>query len=89
MSSPVIPLGHANDNRLSAQFIDIPAAFLRAYFEGVKGSRILPADRAQSTVLFDAFVMERALHHLRGLFEDGADGVRIPLMGIQDILAGG
>jgi len=31
MSSPVIPLGHANDNRLSAQFIDIPAAFLRAY----------------------------------------------------------
>jgi maltose alpha-D-glucosyltransferase/alpha-amylase len=67
----------------------ISAAFLRAYFEGVKGSRILPADRAQSTVLFDAFVMERALHHLRGLFEDGADGVRIPLMGIQDILAGG
>jgi maltose alpha-D-glucosyltransferase/alpha-amylase len=64
----------------------VSAAFLRAYFEGTKGSRVLQTDREQMGVLFDAFVMERELHQLRVLLEDGADAVTIPLLGIASIL---
>ena len=67
----------------------VSSAFVRAYFDAVKGSRILLADRTQVKVLFDAFVMERELHTLRVLLEDGADTVTIPLLGIGSILGGG
>ena len=49
---------------------------------------VLPADRAQGVVLYDTFAMERELHQLRVLLEDRAEGVAIPLMGIESILAG-
>ncbi len=55
----------------------VSAAFLRAYVEAANGSRILPAELAQSSVLFDAFTME----------QDGAHALTIPLFGIQGILA--
>jgi maltose alpha-D-glucosyltransferase / alpha-amylase len=67
----------------------VSAAFLQAYFDAVGDSPILPTDRAQSSVLFDAFVMERELHQLRILLEDGSDAVTIPLCGIEHILGGG
>jgi maltose alpha-D-glucosyltransferase/alpha-amylase len=64
----------------------VSAAFLRAYSDAARGSRLLPADRAQSVVLLDAFVLERELHQLRTLLEDGADPL-ISLLGIESILA--
>ena len=66
----------------------VSAAFVRAYFDVVKGSRVLPAERAQSAVLFDAFAMERELHQLRVLLEEGSEAVTISLLGIVSILGG-
>jgi len=65
------------------------ARFLGAYFDAVKGSRILAADRAGAEALFDAFVMERELHTLRVVLEDGADLVTVPLLGIAQTLGAG
>jgi maltose alpha-D-glucosyltransferase/alpha-amylase len=67
----------------------VSAAFLRAYFEGMRGSSVLPADRAQTALLYNAFVMERELHQLRVLLEEAPNAVTIPLLGIGSILGGG
>jgi predicted trehalose synthase len=62
------------------------ATFLRAYCEAARGSGLLPLEPAQAALLFDAFVLERELHQLRVLLEDGADAI-ISLLGIESILA--
>jgi maltose alpha-D-glucosyltransferase/alpha-amylase len=67
----------------------VSAAFLRAYLEGMRGSPVLPADRAQTALLYNTFVMERELHQVRVLLEEGANAVTIPLLGIESILGGG
>jgi maltose alpha-D-glucosyltransferase/alpha-amylase len=67
----------------------VSAAFLRAYFGAMKGAHILPPERADSTVLFDAYGMERELYQLRGVREDAAGLVTISRLGIERVLAGG
>jgi maltose alpha-D-glucosyltransferase/alpha-amylase len=66
----------------------VSASFVRAYIDAVAGSRILPTDRAQSAVLLGALGMERELHQLRGLLEEGGSAVTISLLGIGRLLDG-
>jgi maltose alpha-D-glucosyltransferase/alpha-amylase len=62
------------------------ASFLQAYLEATAGQPFIPAERDQLAVLFEAFVLERALYQLRGELERPSDTVMIPLLGIAHIL---
>jgi maltose alpha-D-glucosyltransferase/alpha-amylase len=64
----------------------VSAALLRGYLEAIGDGPLLPKDRAQVAVLFDAFVMERELYLLRAHLEEGATAVIAPLLGIERIL---
>jgi maltose alpha-D-glucosyltransferase/alpha-amylase len=62
------------------------ASFLDAYLTRAAGAAFLPTDRAQSAVLFDAFVLEQALYQLRSDLEDGSPAVMVSLLGIAHAL---
>jgi maltose alpha-D-glucosyltransferase/alpha-amylase len=62
------------------------ASFLRAYLAATAGSPFVPADRESLAMLFDAFVLERALYQLRAELEQPSGGILIPLLGIGHLL---
>jgi maltose alpha-D-glucosyltransferase/alpha-amylase len=64
----------------------VSASFLHAYLAATAGSPFLAADRDSVAVLFDAFVLERALYHLQAELEQPSGAVMIPLLGIAHIL---
>jgi maltose alpha-D-glucosyltransferase/alpha-amylase len=63
------------------------ASFLEAYLTATAGRPFVPAERDQIAVLFEAFVLERALYHLRAELEHPSGAVMVPLLGIAHILA--
>jgi maltose alpha-D-glucosyltransferase/alpha-amylase len=62
------------------------ASFLQAYLTATAGRPFVPAERDQIAVLFEAFVLERALYHLRTELEHPSGAVMVPLLGIAHIL---
>jgi maltose alpha-D-glucosyltransferase/alpha-amylase len=62
------------------------ASFLQAYLTATAGFPFVPAERDQIAVLFEAFVLERALYQLRAELEHPSDTVMISLLGIAHIL---
>jgi len=62
------------------------ASFLHAYLAATAGSPLIPADRESVAVLFNAFVLERALYQLQAELEEPSGTVMIPLLGIAHIL---
>ena len=58
------------------------ASFLHAYMERAAGAPFLPAEREQSVVLFDAFLLEQALYQVRSDLEERSAGLIIGLLGI-------
>jgi maltose alpha-D-glucosyltransferase/alpha-amylase len=62
------------------------AAFLNAYLQAAAGVAFLPPERDQSAVLFDAFVLERALYQLRSDLDEPSATLMISLLGIAHIL---
>jgi maltose alpha-D-glucosyltransferase/alpha-amylase len=64
------------------------ASFLQAYLTATASAAFVPGDRTQSAVLYDAFVLERALYELRTELLELSRAVTIPLLGIAHILAG-
>ena len=62
------------------------ASFLDAYLRRAAGAPFLPTDRDQSSVLFDAFVLEQALHQLRSDLEESSPAVMVSLLGIAHAL---
>lgn len=63
------------------------AAFLRAYFAKAVPAPFIPADLEDASILFDAFVLERALYQLQAQIEDHKhDSVIVPLLGIKRLI---
>jgi maltose alpha-D-glucosyltransferase/alpha-amylase len=68
----------------------VSASLLEAYLTAMAGSSLVPSDREQVAVLYDAFALERALYQVKDQLEErpGSAAVTIPLLGIQHVLAG-
>ncbi len=63
------------------------AAFLRAYFAKAVPAPFIPADLKDAAVLFDAFVLERALYQLQGQIENrDPESVLVPLLGLKRLI---
>jgi maltose alpha-D-glucosyltransferase / alpha-amylase len=61
-------------------------AFLRAYYKTTAGALFVPGAVAQRDALLQLFVLDKALYELNYELNNRPDWVRIPLMGILDIL---
>ncbi|HXX69060.1 MAG TPA: phosphotransferase, partial [Polyangiaceae bacterium] len=68
----------------------VSASFLNGYLSATEGAAFLPRERGDLGVLFDCFLLGRALQQLRTQLEEDANepAVTIPLLGIGHLLAG-
>jgi len=57
--------------------------FLRSYKESVGDAPFLPRDDAEFSILFDAFLLDKAVYELAYELNNRPDWVAIPLKGIQ------
>ncbi|GIW81872.1 MAG: trehalose synthase [Gemmatales bacterium] len=64
----------------------VSAAFLKSYLEHAGKGGFLPANKNELRLLFDAFLMEKAIYELGYEINHRPDWVRIPLMGILQLL---
>jgi maltose alpha-D-glucosyltransferase / alpha-amylase len=65
----------------------VSASLVDAYTRAMDGASLVPTDRGDLAILFDAFVLERTLHELRAALEDGnLEEVAIPLLAIAQHL---
>jgi maltose alpha-D-glucosyltransferase/alpha-amylase len=64
----------------------VSAAFLHAYLEAAADAPFIPRDREQVAVLFDSFLLERALYQLQEQLELRSPNVTVPLLAISNIL---
>ena len=60
--------------------------FLDQYLEGMLGTELLPADRAATTRLLRAFILEKAVYELGYELNNRPEWVAIPLQGIRHIV---
>jgi maltose alpha-D-glucosyltransferase/alpha-amylase len=67
----------------------VSAAFARSYLRRLGDSGLVPREPAERRVLFDALLLEKAVHELSGELTHRLDMVRIPLQGILQILESG
>ena len=63
------------------------AAFLKGYMGPIQTSAVLPAAPAQQRALLDLFLLDKALYELKYELNNRPDWLRIPLRGIEDLLA--
>jgi maltose alpha-D-glucosyltransferase/alpha-amylase len=61
--------------------------FLQGYMEIVRDSKLLPRNIAEANTLFGIFLLDKAVYELGYELNNRPDWVRIPLKGIEDILA--
>ena len=67
----------------------VSAKFLAAWLEAASGSAFLEdVDREELGVLLDVFLLEKAIYELGYELDNRPDWVRVPLMGILEILSG-
>jgi maltose alpha-D-glucosyltransferase/alpha-amylase len=67
----------------------VSAAFVWSYLARLGNSDLVPRDPAELRQLFDVLLLEKALHELSGELTRRLDLVRIPLLGILQILESG
>jgi len=60
--------------------------FLESYLETVDGAAFIPRKRDDANVLFEAFLLEKAVYELGYELNNRPDWVSIPLLGILDTL---
>jgi maltose alpha-D-glucosyltransferase / alpha-amylase len=65
----------------------VSAAFLRAYFETIEGSNVVPHDRDERELLLDIFLLDKAVYELGYELNNRPDWVDIPLRGILDLMS--
>jgi len=65
----------------------ISAAYLRAYFDEAGARPFVPPDAAQRKLLFDAFLLQKALYEVAYELNNRPDWVRIPLRGILSLVS--
>jgi len=71
-----------------AQFwwIWVSSAFLSSYLNGIRKARLLPDDAEQLRILFDAYVLDRAISEVVNALAHQPEGLRSPLRGILQIV---
>ncbi len=62
------------------------AAFLKSYMAVASGQSFIPATTEESQILFDVYLLEKALYELRYELNNRPDWARIPLYGIWELL---
>ena len=64
----------------------VTAEFLHAYMETMAGSHLLPATPAAQWSLLDLYLLEKAFYELIYELNSRPDWVKIPLMGVAELL---
>jgi maltose alpha-D-glucosyltransferase/alpha-amylase len=64
----------------------VSAAYLRGYFEEAGACSFVPPDAEQRRILFDAFLLQKALYEVAYELNNRPDWVRIPLRGILSLM---
>lgn len=65
----------------------VSAAFLKAYFDEAGGRAFVPRDPEERKVLFDAFLLQKALYEVAYEVNNRPDWLRIPLRGILTLVS--
>jgi maltose alpha-D-glucosyltransferase / alpha-amylase len=67
----------------------VSASFLRAYLDRMEGSPLVPPDRSHAAVVFDCFLLERALDQIRVQIDLAPDStaVVVALLGLAHTLS--
>ncbi len=65
----------------------ISARFLSAYFGAVNGLAFVSSNKEQRRVLFDSFLLQKALYEVAYELNNRPDWVRIPLRGILSLIS--
>jgi trehalose synthase-fused probable maltokinase len=65
----------------------VGAAYLSAYFNQAAGQRFVPRDPSQQKIVFDAFVLQKALYEVAYELNNRPDWVQIPLKGILSLMS--
>ncbi|HEX3681309.1 MAG TPA: putative maltokinase [Bryobacteraceae bacterium] len=64
----------------------VSAAYLHGYFEEAGTCSFVPADAEQRRILFDAFLLQKALYEVAYELNNRPDWARIPLRGILSLM---
>ncbi len=64
----------------------VGAAFLGAYLEAASTGAFLPRTSAETRVLIDAFLLEKAIYEIGYELNNRPDWVRIPLQGVLELI---
>jgi predicted trehalose synthase len=67
-------------------YLSAGAAFLRAYLQEAAGAAFLPETTEEIQALVDAFLLEKAFYELAYELNHRPAWVRIPLVGLQEVL---
>ncbi|PYN82873.1 MAG: maltose alpha-D-glucosyltransferase [Candidatus Rokuibacteriota bacterium] len=67
-------------------YLGASSSFLKAYLEVVNQTPLLPPSTQELQVLLDAYVLEKALYELGYELNNRPDWVRVPLLGILELL---
>jgi maltose alpha-D-glucosyltransferase/alpha-amylase len=62
------------------------AIFVRSYLATVEHAHLLPSDPARLKVLFDAFVLSKALYELSYELNNRPDWIDVPLQGVRALV---
>lgn len=65
----------------------ISATYLMAYFRAVEGLAFLSSDADERRILFDSFLLQKALYEVAYELNNRPDWVRIPLRGILSLIS--
>jgi maltose alpha-D-glucosyltransferase/alpha-amylase len=82
---------HPGDAALLAPWLEtwftyVSGAFLRAYRQRLGDAPLLPPDPAETELMLQAFLLEKAIYELGYELNNRPDWVGIPLAGIEMIL---
>ena len=69
-----------------AWYRSVSATFLKSYLDTLSGTSILPKDREAFTILFDAYLLEKAIYELGYELNNRPNWIVIPLRGMIDLL---
>ncbi|MCU1291989.1 MAG: treS, partial [Bryobacterales bacterium] len=65
----------------------VSAEYLKAYFETASGAPFVGSDPKEHRLLFDAFMLQKALYEVSYELNNRPDWVQIPLRGILSLIA--
>jgi maltose alpha-D-glucosyltransferase/alpha-amylase len=64
----------------------VSSSFLRSYLSGMEHTRLLPSTPEQLRILFDAFLLEKAVYEIGYELNNRPDWLKVPLEGILQIM---